>query len=155
MSLWFKLYKLEFGQEAAADFCGSEGAHTRILDSLDIMEGGPNTSSTSTGTNSTSSPDGHFMDAIRAVDVPSSRPLIGHRDGGRLSSSTTIVSHEPEQPRHTPLKAHLRPVGRGLTLQDPDLWANGTVVFAAVIYFLYQITVLFFDDDSDYDTNPM
>jgi hypothetical protein len=43
-------------------------------------------------------------------------------------------------------------IGRGFTLDDPDLWANITIFIGAFYYFYYNIS-LFVNNFNNYDTN--
>ena len=60
----------------------------------------------------------------------------------------TLTSTGPSSPSPSlqPRGSYPIPNAKGWTLQDPDLWANATVILASGVYFLYQIEILLFDD---------
>ena len=47
------------------------------------------------------------------------------------------------------------PIGKGWTLQDPDLWANASILVAAFIYLIYNLEVLIISTQGDYNDSML
>jgi len=115
----------EFGPVGAAELCGDQRTYQRnIFDTLTEERQDAPASAAAVAT--TAAADAADAAGGGGCDTDTGTGATG------AGSSTGLAPH-----KHYPI-----PTAKGWTLQDPDLWANATILLASVVYFVYQIEVL-------------
>jgi hypothetical protein len=164
LQLWYRMFKKEYGLQAARELCGDTDRNVCYFDpfaSLRVITSSDNDDDDEDNSYEESvvllvrdgDDKGDSSTSDQETNINMTKTTSSSRPRSRSQDNSTPSTSVPPAFTSSSSSSYPLPIAVGWTLQDPDLWANATVLVASAVYLIYNIEVLVFA--SDYNTSML